>query len=219
MHAHLKDYEVMKDIEIIGESLVNFCLFTDCDPISYKETVSDEKWIQAMNEEIQSTEKNNTQELTTLSIGKKNIGVKWVYKIKYKPDGNVDRFKARLVAKSYKQKPSIDYFEVFAPISRLHIMRKIIALTTQKMWKIHQMGVKSTFLNGVLAKEVFVEQPPGYIKEWQEKQVYKLNKALYGLKQEPRTWNTWIDTYLLQHEFQKSHLSVHFISNQILIVI
>ena len=60
MHAHLKDYEVMKDIEIIGESLVNFCLFTDCDPISYKETVSDEKWIQAMNEEIQSTEKNNT---------------------------------------------------------------------------------------------------------------------------------------------------------------
>ena len=58
------------------------------------------------------------------------IGVKWVYKIKYKPDGNVDRFKARLVAKSYKKKPSIDYFEVFAPISRLHIMRMIIALTT-----------------------------------------------------------------------------------------
>ena len=60
MHAHLKDYEVMKDVEIIGESLVNFCLFAYCDPISYKETVSDEKWIQVMNEKIQSIEKNNT---------------------------------------------------------------------------------------------------------------------------------------------------------------
>ena len=63
---------------------------------------------------------------------KKNIGVKWVYKIKYKPDGNVDRFKARWVVKGYKQKPSIDYFEVFAPIARLDIVRMIIALTAQK---------------------------------------------------------------------------------------
>ena len=66
------------------------------------------------------------------------------------------------------------------------------------------MDVKSAFLNGVLKEEVFVEQPPRYIKKGQEKQIYKLNKALYGLKQAPRAWNTQIDTYLLRRGFQKS---------------
>ena len=90
MPAHLKDYEVMKDTKITNEGLVNFCLFTDCNPISYEETTSDERWIQAMNEEIQSIEKNNTWELTSFPVGKKPIGVKWVYNIKYKPNGNID---------------------------------------------------------------------------------------------------------------------------------
>ena len=82
MPTHLKDYEVIKDTEIIDEGLVYFCLFAYYDPISYEEATSDEKWIQAMNEEIQSIEKNNTWELTSLPIGKKPIGVKWVYKTK-----------------------------------------------------------------------------------------------------------------------------------------
>ena len=67
------------------------------------------------------------------------------------------------------------------------------------------MDVKSAFLNGILEKEVFIKQPSEYIKKGQDKQVYKLNKALYGLKQAPRAWHTRIDTYLLQHGFQKSH--------------
>ena len=121
---------------------------------------------------------------------KKPIGVKWVYKKKYKLDGNVDRFKARLVARGYKQKLGTDYFEVFAPVAKLDTVRMIIALVAQKMLKIHQMDVKSVFLNGVLEEEVFVEQPPGYIKKWQEKQDYKLNKALYGLNQTPHAWYT-----------------------------
>ena len=102
MPAHLKDYEVMKDTKITNEGLVNFCLFAGYDPISYKEVTSDKKWIQAMNEEIQSIENNNTWELTILPIGKKPIGVKCVYKTKFKLDGKVDRFNARLVAKGYK---------------------------------------------------------------------------------------------------------------------
>ena len=79
---------------------------------------------------------------------KKPIGVKWVYKKKYKLDGNVDRFKARLVARGYKQKLGTDYFEVFAPVAKLDTVRMIIALVAQKMLKIHQMDVKSVFLNG-----------------------------------------------------------------------
>ena len=85
-----------------------------------------------MNEEIQSIEKNNTWELTSLPIGKKPIGVKWVYKTKYKHDGNVHRFKARLIAKGHKQKLGIDYFEFFAPIARLNTVCMIIALAAQK---------------------------------------------------------------------------------------
>ena len=87
------------------------------------------------------------------------------------------------------------------------------------MWKIHQIDVKPIFLNGVIEEEVFVEQPPEYIKKWQEKQVYKLNKTLYGLKQAPCAWYTQIDTYYYNMDFKRVILSIHFISNQIIMVI
>ena len=83
--------------------------------------------------------------LTNLSVGKKPIGVKWVYKTKYKLDGKVDRFKARLVAKGYKQKLSIDYFEVFAPIARLDTICMIIALAAQKKVETSQNGLEVSF--------------------------------------------------------------------------
>lgn len=121
--ARLQDYVLGRDDDddndLNEDSLANFCMFVDCDPVSFQDAAADEKWIQAMKEEIHSIEKNETWELTTLPIGKKPIGVKWVYKTKYKPDGKVDRYKARLAAKGYKQKPRIDYFEVFAPVSRM----------------------------------------------------------------------------------------------------
>ncbi|GKC91164.1 retrovirus-related pol polyprotein from transposon TNT 1-94 [Tanacetum coccineum] len=77
--------------------------------------------------------------------------------------GEVEKYKARLVAKGYKQKHGIDYEEVFSPVARLETIRMIIAIVVQYRWKIHQIDVKSTFLNGVLEEEVYVEQPEGYI--------------------------------------------------------
>ena len=94
-----------------------------------------------MNEEIQSIENNNTWELTILPIGKKPIGVKWVYKTKYKLDGNVDWFKAR----GHKQKLGIDYFEFFAPIARLNTVCMIIALAAQKKVETSQNGLEVSF--------------------------------------------------------------------------
>ncbi|CAM8956645.1 unnamed protein product [Rhodiola kirilowii] len=82
-------------------------------------------------------------------------------------------------------------------------IRMIIALAAQNMWKIHQMDVKSAFLNGVLEEEVYVDQPPGYVQRREEKNVYKLKKALYGLKQALRAWYARIDTYMLENGFQK----------------
>ncbi|KAL6129804.1 hypothetical protein ACLB2K_073153 [Fragaria x ananassa] len=118
-----------------------------------------------MDDEIHAIEKNDTWELTSLPKGKTAIGVKWVYKTKYKPNGDVDRYKARLVAKGHKQKSGIDYLEVFAHVARLDTVRMVISLAAHNCWKIFQMDVKSAFLNGTLEEEVYIEQPLGYVKE------------------------------------------------------
>ena len=114
---------------------------------------------------------------------------------KYKPDGKVDRLKARLVVKGYKQKPCINYYEVLEPVARLKTIRTVIALVTQKRWKIHQMDIKSVFLNRLLKEEIFIDQPVGDVKQGQKGKVLRLKKALYGLKQAPRAWHSRIDTY------------------------
>lgn len=185
------------------EELTLFCLFVDCEPLAFEEAVQSTKWKQAMDEEIESIEKNNTWELTTLPRGQKTIGVKWVYKAKKNAKGEIEKYKARLVAKGYKQKQGVDYEEVFAPVARLETIRMIIAIAAQYKWSIHQMDVKSAFLNGLLEEEVYVEQPEGYVVKGQEGKVLRLRKALYGLKQAPRAWNTRIDKYFQEHGFTR----------------
>ena len=128
--------------EITDQALANFCLFTYCDLISYDEVASDEKWIKVIK--IQPIEKKNTWELTTLPIGKKLIGVKWVYNTNYEFDSKVNWFKVRLVTKGYKQKLRIDYFKVFTPVTKLDTIHMTIILIVSKMWKIHQID-KSLF--------------------------------------------------------------------------
>nr|GEW91987.1 retrovirus-related Pol polyprotein from transposon TNT 1-94 [Tanacetum cinerariifolium] len=158
---------------------------------------------QAIEEEIKSIEKNDTWELTTLSKGQKAIGVKSVYKAKKNAKGEVEKYKARLVGKCYKQKHGIDYEKVFAHVARLETIRMVIAIAAQHKWKIHQMDVKSAFLNGLLEKEVYVEKPEGYVAKGKEGKVLRLKKAIYGLKQAPRAYNTKIDKYFQEHGFRK----------------
>ncbi|CAJ2652499.1 unnamed protein product [Trifolium pratense] len=172
------------------------------DPIS-KKARRDEKWKTAMNEEIKAIERNNTWELAELPKGSQPIGVKWVFKKKMNAQGEIERYKARLVAKGYKQKAGIDYDEVFAPVARMETIRLLISQAAQFKWPIFQMDVKSAFLNGVLEEDVYIEQPPGYMKVGKEEKVIKLKKALYGLKQAPRAWNTHIDTYFKENGFKK----------------
>ncbi|KAK0607132.1 hypothetical protein LWI29_009853 [Acer saccharum] len=108
--------------------------------------------------------RNKTWELTELPKGKSVLGVKWVYKTKLHSNGEVDKNKAGLVVKGYKQKFGVDYEEIFTPITRLETVRLLLSLAAQKGWQVHQMDVKSSFLNGFLEEEVYVEQPPGYVK-------------------------------------------------------
>jgi hypothetical protein len=196
----LYDSSEQVDLE---DNTIFFAFFAGEDPISFNEACEEEKWKQAMDEEIKAIEKNKTWELTNLPAHKNPIGVKWVYKTKKNADGSINKYKARLVAKGYKQKEGEDYSEVFAPVSRLDTIRLIISLAAQNNWEIFQMDVKSAFLNGVLQEEVYLEQPPGYVKKGEENKVYKLKKALYGLKQSPRAWYSRINSYFEKHGFQK----------------
>eukprot|EP00253_Pinus_taeda_P030272 PITA_30272 len=136
--------------------------------------------------------------------GKKPISCKWVYKVKYKVDGTLDKYKARLVARGFSQKEGIDNEETFAPTAKMSTIRLVLALAAQFSWKVHQMDVKSVFLNGDLQEEVYMTQPPGFKVVGQEQKVCRLVKALYGLKEAPRAWYIKIDKYLTNHGFRQS---------------
>jgi len=163
----------------------------------------DKKWQTTMDEEIKAIDRNNTWELTEFPEGSKPIGVKWVFKKKMNAQGEIERCKARLVAKGYKQNEGIDYDEVFALVVRMKTIQLLISQATQFKWPIFQMDVKSAFLNGVLEEEVYIKQPPGYMKIGEEKNVLKLKKSLYVLKQASRAWNTRIDTYFKENGFKQ----------------
>eukprot|EP00253_Pinus_taeda_P006070 PITA_06070 len=156
-----------------------------------------------MDEETNAIERNKTWDLVELPKGKEVIRVKWVYKTKSNAEGKIERHKARLVVKGYKQQYGRDYEETFAPVARMETVKAVLSIATQNKWKVDQMDVKSTFLNGVLKEEVYIEKPPGYEKKGQEHKVCRLKKSLYGLKQAPREWYSRIDSYLLENRFEK----------------
>ncbi|KAK2426495.1 hypothetical protein QL285_025158 [Trifolium repens] len=198
------------------------CNVAIMEPAGYAEAANDKKWIDAMEEELKMIEKNQTWKLVDRPDHKKAIGVKWVYRTKLNPDGSVNKYKARLVVKGYAQIFGVDFSETFAPVARLDTIRLLFALAAQNGWVIHQMDVKSAFLNGYLEEEIFVEQPEGFIVQGHEEKVYKLNKALYGLKQAPRSWYSRIDAHLVNLGFEKSPseftLYVKKVDNEVLVV-
>ena len=155
--------------------------------------------------------------------GKSVVTSKWIYKVKFSTDGSVEKCKAKFVARGFSQKEGIDYDETFAPVARYSSIRVIISLASVMGWKLHQMDVKTTFLNGEIEEEVYIEQPKGFELHGRETHVCKLKKALYGLKQAPRSWYARIDSYLQGLGFSKSivdsNLYIKVVKNQPLILV
>lgn len=116
------------------------------EPAHYDQASASSEWLNAMSQEIQALEENNTCEVVSLPAGKKLIGCKWVYKIKRKGDGRVDRYKARLVAKGYSQTEGVDYFESFSPVAKVVTVRLFIDIATLMCWDLHQLDVNNAFL-------------------------------------------------------------------------
>jgi hypothetical protein len=115
-----------------------------------------------MKEELEFTAKNQVWDLVDLSKGAIVVGCQWVYKTKKDASGNVERYKARLVAKGFKQKEDINYHETFYPVSKNDSFRIIKALVAYFDLELHQMDMKTTFLNGDLKEEVYMKQPKGF---------------------------------------------------------
>jgi hypothetical protein len=159
-----------------------------------------------MVEEYASIMKNDVWEVVPRPEGKSMIGSRWIYKIKHVADGSVEKFKARFVAKGFSQKEGIDYDETFAPVARYTSIRAVISIAVEMGWKIHQMDVKTTFLNGIIEEDMYIEHSKGFEVYERYSHVCKLRRALYELKQTPRVWYSWIDNYLQGMGFSKSEV-------------
>ncbi|GKD65841.1 zinc finger, CCHC-type containing protein, partial [Tanacetum coccineum] len=170
----------------------SYCFNVEDDPKAFDEAIKshdDAFWKEAINDEMDSIVGNNTWMLVDLPPCCKPLGCKWIFKRKLKVDRTIEKFKARLVIQDFKQKSRIYYFDTYAPVARIGIIKPLIAMTSIHNLIIHQMDVKTAFLNGDLDEEVSMNQPQGFIMHGNENNVCKLIKSLYGLKHVPKQWH------------------------------
>ncbi|KAI3830073.1 hypothetical protein L1987_04206 [Smallanthus sonchifolius] len=200
-------YGVEKVVNYSKLSSENFCFVSSInktvEPKCFNEAVTNPNWVNAMNEEMEALNRNNTWTLVDLPIGRKAIGCKWVYKIKYKSTGEIERYKARLVAKGYSQREGIDFDETFSPVVKMVTVRCIISLAVENDWPLYQLDINNAFLYGNITDDVYMSLPEGYFSK-SETKVCKLVKSLYGLKQAPRMWNEKLTSVLLEIGFVQS---------------
>ncbi|CAM0870358.1 unnamed protein product [Alopecurus aequalis] len=178
------------------------------EPSTYTEVVGSgdrEKWVSAMQEEMQSLEKNGTWDGVRLPKQKKTVRCKWIFKRKEGlSHSEPPRFKARLVVKGFSQISGVDYNDVFSPVVKHSSIRTFFGIVAMRDLELEQLDVKTAFLHGELEEEIYMDQPEGFIVPGKEDHVCKLKRSLYGLKQSPRRWYKRFDSFMLSHGFKRS---------------
>ncbi len=178
----------------------------DDEPGTYKEAMKrqdSEKWKEAINAEITSLLKNNTWRHISKDEEKRvsnPISAKWVFKIKRKSDGSIDRYKARLVAKGFTQKFGVDFVETFAPVARIGSIRVLLSVACRRNYNINQWDVDTAFLNPTLKEDIYMYLPDGV--NFEGSIIVKLLKGLYGLKQASREWYLMIRKIMIALGFK-----------------
>ena len=175
-------------------------------PKSVKEALKSDdanEWKSAMEKEYNSLMKNKTWILVDKPKGKNVIGSKWVFALKRKPDGSIEKYKARLVAHGCSQMYNVDYTETFAPVVRHTTIRTILALAAKMKLKMNHVDIVAAYLNGKLEEDVYMAQPKMFEDTKNPHKVCKLKKSLYGLKQAGREWNKVVNDILINMKFKR----------------
>ena len=206
-----------------GKVLMYLAEEQDKVPINYHQMLKSEereKWLESTQQELNSLTMMNTWTVIDRKERQPTITAKWLWKIKYLPTGQIDKFKTRMVARGYTQKKGINYEETFAPVVRFETLRYLLAYSVKHKLAVHHMDVETAFLNGNLEEEIFMEIPEGLEfqdnrlilrteennqeKNEKNQKVLKLNKSIYGLKQSPRCWNIRLTEFLTNQGYQIS---------------
>ena len=204
---HISDDIFLRMLGINSDEAAFSAALTEPDiPRSVEEALAGpekEKWEKAMWEELGVIKKMETWELKDLPSGRTAIGCKWVFAKKRDEHGNVIKYKARLVAQGFAQKPGTDYSNngTFAPVMRFESLRTGLALAAVNRWDLRQFDVKGAYLNGYLEEEIYMRQPPGF--EDGTERVCLLRRSLYGLKQAGHVWNKEFDRAMTDLRFTR----------------
>jgi histone deacetylase 1/2 len=174
------------------------------EPKNLADALHNPNWKVVMDVEYGALQKNMTWHLVPPQQGKNIIDCRWVYKVKRKADGTLDKYKAHLVAKGYKQRYGIDYEDTFSPMVKDTTIRIVLSVTVAQGWSLRQLDVQNAFLHGILEEEVYMRQPPGYEYKRHPDYICKLDKALCGLKQAPRAWYSRLSHRLIELGFVPS---------------
>jgi len=171
------------------------------EPTCFSNAVNVPELRNAMQLEFNALLHNQTWSLVPPQGSQNLIGCKWVFKLKRKANGSIERHKARLVAKGFHQQVGVDYGETYSPIVKPTTIRTVLSLAYSAGWSMKQIDIQNAFLHGLLSEDVHMVQPPGFINPNFPHHVCKLHKAIYGLKQEPRDWFSRLSNKLIQLGF------------------
>ena len=173
-------------------------------PMSYKEAVNGpyaDQWRHAVDLELQALKQNNTWTIVPTPANANVVTAKWVFQVKYLPDGTVDRFKARLVARGFSQQYGVDFTETFAPTMRIDSLRMLIALMAIEDMEVCQLDVSNAFTQAKLKEQIYMKAPDGVSVSFGE--CLKLLSSLYGLKQAARDWHKLSSAEMLSMGFRQ----------------
>ncbi|GJZ33299.1 putative RNA-directed DNA polymerase [Tanacetum coccineum] len=176
-------YGIDRVVNYSNLSKDNYCFATNLnktfEPNIFHDACKNKEWIITMNNEMEALNRNKTWEITQLPLGRKPIECKWIYKVKYKSNGDIKRYKARLVAKGYNQREGVDYDKKFSPVVKIVTVRCLINIAVNNGWPLFQLDVNNAFLYGNLTEEVYMILPSGYFFV-NDQRVYKLKILIWS---------------------------------------